>query len=116
VGELYAKAEEFFKEQFEQVQRLLKGVTFLAGLQGSKVRRAILSLYPADSDTENGLLIFIYLDRLAEYLGQDKETIISNLPPLNKREYKGWVDGEISNVYLKNEEEIDRFLSLFKSL
>ena len=43
-------------------------------------------------------------------MNDDKATIMSMFPTFDNIKYREWAEGENGNVYLKNEEEVDRLL------
>lgn len=109
IRNIYMKGLNGFRQLFGQVTRHRNGIAFKGALGESKSRSSILVIYVTESNAEKGMLVNVYLDRLARYFDYDKETILNLLPALEERsEYS---DGEeVGQFYFKAEEELDKVL------
>ena len=63
---------------FDYRQTTLSSVAFVGNMQDT--RNVILSLFPGESDPENGLSFSAYVQRLAQYVGVQKSDVLSVLP------------------------------------
>lgn len=78
VGDLHASAVTALEKHFNSKNPTRGQLTFNGNIRGS--RRAIFSLIPVRSSQEDGLRFFLYLSRLMDYLGVNREAITSILP------------------------------------
>ena len=74
-------------------------------------QNTIFNLLPGYSDVEKGLRFRVFIDRLTQYLGVEKNKLLSALPPSTK-DHEPW-SGSPPCVagYFRSQEEIARFLS-----
>ena len=110
IGDIFKKVVENFTQLFDQTTYHKTGIAFKGVLGEGRSYNSIIVLYPPFSEAEKGLLANVYIDRLAVYLNDEKPTIMSMFPTFDNIQYREWAEGENGNVYLKNEEEIDRLL------
>jgi len=114
VRDLYHQAFDGFSRFFDYRQTTLSGVAFVGNMQGA--RHVILSLFPRDSDPNDGLRFSAYLERLAQYVGAQEGDVLSVLPNALKRGlgYKG--GPEQVKGYFKDESQIRSALEGLKRL
>lgn len=76
----------------------------------------ILNIVPKDSNDQDGLKFYVYIERLADYLKVEKSTL-ENILPENIEEGKTWnVDSLAIFGYFKSLDEIKNFSQGLKSL
>lgn len=93
VGELYKWLVEELTKLVDQRMTTRSTVAFIGVIDGS--RRTILSLMPGESEAAKGVRYSLYVERLAEYLGVEREEIIGLLPP-GFTEGRPWRDGPLA--------------------
>lgn len=107
VDELYKLLVDGLSPLFDQKGTTRSSIVFIGIFEQS--RRTIFSVFPGDSDLEQGLRFQVYIDRLAEYFRTKAENILQILPP-NCKEYEPWKGAPRTLAgYFKRKEEIERF-------
>jgi len=109
VGELYSLLFEELTAFFDTRQATQSSVAFIGDMDEG--RRTIFSLRPPTSGPELGLHFEVYTERLARFLGTDKERVLAMLPPDNEYEEIG--EGMLTRAagYFRTEEDVTRFVS-----
>jgi hypothetical protein len=111
VGQIYRR---FMSEMDKYFYRhtTTSSVAFTGNFNGS--RKAIFSLIPAKSDSEDGLHFQIYVERFIKHFGFDEETALSLLPE-NKKPWKYYeaADSDFSGFagFFGSLEEVDKFIN-----
>jgi len=104
VRDLYDRAFDGFSRFFDYRQTNLSGVAFVGNMQDT--RHVILSLFPRESDPENGLYFRAYLGRLAQYVEAQEGDVLAILPDGLERG-PSWKGGpEQVEGYFKDELQI----------
>ena len=74
-------------------------------------RNTIFSLVPRESDSNQGVRFQVYIDRLSDYLGVERDVVIKILPS-ESEEYEPWKGAWPTLVgFFKNADEINLFLT-----
>ncbi len=108
-AELYRQLLEGLKGGFDHVGTTTSTLAFVGIIEGS--RNTILTLVPSESDISKGLHFKVYIDRLAVYLGVDRQRLISMLP-MGLTDYKPWKGAPpMLSGFFTNNDEVDRFLA-----
>lgn len=108
VGELFDQAADDLTSHFEYRTTTLSTVAFIGIIDGS--RRTIFSLIPRESSHDNGIRFSVYIERLMEYLGADRDQIVAILPH-DTEEGRPWKDAPSAvSGFFRNSAEIDRFV------
>jgi len=115
VGEVYKIAFEGLSKRFNHVAQHTSGVTLYGYDENNKSRKAFFALYSTISNPEKGLVVYVWLDRLARLLGQNKDNVQGYFPTFEKIENKDWADGEYCKFYFKNKDEVEKVLSVLLS-
>lgn len=112
VGELHSLLFEELTAFFYTRQTTQSSVAFIADMDQG--RRTIFSLRPPTSSPESGLHFQVYTERLAGFLGTDKEDVLAMLPPEN--EYDEIWEGQQARAagYFRTEEDVTRFVSFLR--
>lgn len=109
VAELYKRLFAGLSARFPQKGSTRTTATFGAVIDGS--RSIILSLVPGESSAERGVCCYIYITRICQYFGLEKEELVKLLPA-DSREGTAGKDGPpMYFSFFKEPEEVDRFLT-----
>jgi len=109
VGELYRQLVERLTSCFDQRVTTRSTIAFIGIMGGS--RNTIFSLVPRESDSNQGVRFQVYIDRLSEYLGANRDSVIGILPS-ESEEYEPWKGAWPTLVgFFKNVNEVDQFLT-----
>jgi len=110
VGEIYRRIVEELPKFFNQSVRTRSGISFIGIMGERKSRNTIFNIVPQDSDSENGLRFFVYIDRFVDYFGLEKEIALEVIPPYEKIdvniEQEEWGGG-----YFKEKTQVEKFLA-----
>lgn len=114
VGELYRQLVEGLRACFDSSGRTRSSITFMGNLEGG--RYTIFSLIPESSGVEKGVRFQVFIDRLAQYLGVEKESLIVAFPP-GTQDYEPW-SGAPPHLagFFRTPDDIVRFLSGLREL
>ena len=109
VGELYKQLVAGLAAYFDSRGRTLSSITFIGNMEGSK--NSIFSLRPGKSGVEKGVWFQVFIDRLVQYLGAEKEKLIAIFPPTTW-DFKPW-KGCPPHLggFFRTHDDIARFLS-----
>lgn len=111
VGELYRRLIEGLTNCFDQRVTTRSTVAFIGIMEGR--RNTILSLVPGESNVNQGVRFQVGIDRLAEYLGVERDLAIRILPS-ELEEYESWKGRWPTLVgFFNNSDEVDQFLEGF---
>lgn len=110
MGNIFRKIFSELKQHFNQVTFHRTGIAYKGILGENSSKNSIIVLYPTESDSEKGLLVYVYIDRLAEFFNIDKENIAGIFPPIEDRKYQEWAAGETGNIYFKTEADVNKLL------
>ena len=92
LGELYRELAQAFRQRFDARQPTVSTLSFIGKTDRSWT---MFHLVPGESEKEAGVRYRAYVDRIAKYLGLDREAITSLLPP-NWEEIPSWKGGPYS--------------------
>jgi uncharacterized protein YeaO (DUF488 family) len=114
VGELYKQLVEGLTVYFDSRDRTRSSITFIGNMEGK--RNTIFSLIPGDSSAEKGVRFQTFIDRLVQYLGTEKESLLATFPP-NTQDYEPW-EGAPPHLagFFCTRDDITRFLSSLRKL
>lgn len=109
VGNLYRKILEEMPRYFDQNVTTRTSVAFIGLMGEDRSRRTIFSIVPKKSSPTAGIQYEVSIDRFADYFGIKKEMVIDALSSY-KRDEDDWHRGDFGRGYLKDAQEIDKFL------
>jgi hypothetical protein len=114
VGELYRQLVEGLISCFDTRSRTQSSIVFIGNIEGS--RNTILSLLPGNSSEEDGVRFQVYIDRMVQYLGADRQELIAAFPP-GTRDYEPW-KGAPPHVagFFRTQDDTARFVSSLREL
>jgi len=114
VGELYQQLVQGLTACFDSRNRTRSSITFIGKLEGK--RNTIFSLIPGDSSAERGVRFQVFIDRLVQHLGAEKESLIAVFPP-GTQDYKPWEDAPPHLAgFFRTSDDIVQFLSSLREL
>jgi len=103
ISSLFIKALDLLQPLFDGYRTSMSTVSFVGNIGGS--RRGFFSLLPGESNAENGLKYYIYLDYFAEYFGIEWTEECSKR--FHASPWEAWRDAPPAVLgFLKSEEEI----------
>jgi hypothetical protein len=109
IGELYRQLVEGLTSCFDQRVTTRSTIAFIGIMAES--RNTIFSLVPRESDSNQGVRFQVYIDRLSDYLGVERDVVIKILPS-ESEDYEPWKGAWPTLVgFFKNADEINRFLT-----
>ncbi|MBM3150921.1 MAG: DUF91 domain-containing protein [Chloroflexi bacterium] len=108
VGDLYMRLVENSEVLFDQRNPTRSTLAFIGIIEGS--RNVIFSLIPGESSQLKGIRFALYIERLMNYLGVEKQ-IIEAILPKDTEEAIPYKNAPITKCgYFTNNEEINRFI------
>ncbi|WP_442485145.1 hypothetical protein [Aeoliella sp. SH292] len=110
VGEVFRSLAAAAQTKFDAVRTTRSNLGFDGiGPNGSS-KLAMLGLYPAIGNGQQGLYMEFYVDRIAHYCGIPRQALLKSLPsPLKFRPYD---DGEVGSGYIKSFAEVQPLLAI----
>jgi hypothetical protein len=113
VGELFDSMLNELADVFDSRATTRSSVAW-SGLMG-KSMNTIFSILPGESSADKGIRFYVYIKRISEYLGTEREDLLKILPS-DVEEQEKW-EGEYTALfgYFRGIEDINRFAAGIKA-
>lgn len=112
VGVLYSKMFNEMEKYTDITQTTRSNVAFIGSVGKEKSRKTVFNILPGESSSKKGLYCEIKVSRFIEYFKIDLSLIRESFP-IYEEDREG-DDAKYIGGYFKNEEQIDKFISLLR--
>ena len=114
VEDAYATLVSQMKPICDSVSTTRSNIAFYVKFAGYKSRAALISLSPNESQADHGLRFRIWGERVAKFLGIEKETMLEALPKWKTNTDWGGDMGDLYSGFVKSAADFEPLLTLMK--